>query len=405
MTTLDVLKGQLAELDRLIAEGVLRGDAARAARDSIEREVVDAVRAGVAPASAAAAPQLVAAAEAVARRPSRRLLTGATMFVLLVGVAGYAWRGDYARLAGIGAADLASPSGGAAEHAGDDAQIDAMLARLAQRLKANPDDAEGWAMLARSYTARGRFADALPAFRKVVALRPDNAQALADYADGLASAQGRSLVGEPEQLVKKALAIDPRNVKALALAGTIAFDRADFASAIASWEQALSAVDPANEFGRQLQGALADARARAGLPRVAVAAEKTRAPAASIDSGTAGVPTGLAVTGRVSIAASLRSAVSADDTVFIYARAASGSKMPLAVLRKRGADLPLDFTLDDSLAMSPAARLSSAREVIVSARVSRSGSASPQSGDLQATSAPIAVGGPALRLEIAETVR
>ena len=86
------------------------------------------------------------------------------------------------------------------------------------------------------------------------------------------------------------------------------------------------------------------------------------------------------------------------------ARPAAGSKVPLAVLRKRGADVPLDFTLDDSLAMSPAARLSSASQVVASARVSKSGSASPQRRDLKVTSAPGAVGGPALRLEIAETV-
>jgi cytochrome c-type biogenesis protein CcmH len=366
-------------------------------RAGSDRETFDAGAAG------AAASLLVAGA--AARRPSRRLLTGVTMFVLLVAASGYAWRGDYARLVEPAPTQVATTSGAAPDHAGDDAQIDAMLARLAQRLKTNPDDAEGWAMLARSYAARGRFDEAMPAFRKVVALRPDDAQALADYADGLASARGHSLAGEPEQLVKKALAIDPRNVKALALAGTIAFDRADFAGAIAYWEQALGAIDPASDFARQLQGALADARERAGLAPVAVADGKAPAlPAApAIDPGAA--PASRTVTGRVSIAASLRSVVAADDTVFIYARPASGSKMPLAVLRKRGADLPLDFTLDDSLAMSPAARLSSASEVIVSARVSKSGSASPQSGDLQVTSAPVAVGGPGLRLEIAETVR
>lgn len=401
---IDSLKHQLAQLDVLIAEGVLKGDAARAARDSIEREVVDAVRAGAAPlAPVAGSPTSVLVAEAGARRPSRLLLTGVTMFVLLVAAAGYAWRGDYARLAAPEATAGAAAPGSAPEHSGDNGQIDAMLARLAQRLKANPDDAEGWAMLARSYAARGRLDEALPAFRKVVELRPDSAQALADYADGLASAPGNSLAGEPEQLVQKALALDPRNVKALALAGTIAFDRADFAGAIAYWERAQSAVEPGNAFARQLQGALADARERAGLPPGAVAAGKERAQPAVVHPGTAAA--GRSVTGRVSVAASLRSAVAADDTVFVYARPAAGSKMPLAILRKRGADLPLDFTLDDSLAMSPAALLSSASEVIVSARVSKSGSASPQRGDLQVTSAPVAVGGPGLRLEIAETVR
>jgi len=401
-TRLDALKRQLAQLDVLIAEGVLKGDAARSARDAIEREVIDAVRADAAPPIAAPVTRLMA--ESAAPRPSRRLWAGVTLFVVVVAALGYAWRGDYAHLFGTGAADVAAAHGGAPDHA-DGAQVDAMLARLAQRLQANPDDAEGWAMLARSYAARGRYEEAMPAFRKVVELRPDNAQALADYADGLASMPGRSLTGEPEQLVNKALALDPRNVKALALAGTIAFDRSDFAGAIAYWQRALAAIEPGNEFARQLRGALADARERAGLPPAAVADEKAAAVPAAPAARPAATPTGRTVSGRVSIAASLRSSVGADDTVFIYARPAAGSKMPLAILRKRGADLPLDFLLDDSLAMSPAARLSTASEVIVSARVSKSGSASPQPGDLQVTSAPVAVGGPGLRLEIAETVR
>ena len=400
-TRIDSLKRQLAQLDLLIAEGVLKGDAARAERDSIEREVVDAVRADAAPPGAAGAAAARSVAEAAARRPSRRLLAGVATFVLLVAVAGYAWRGDYARLAEPVSTEAAATTGGAPDHAGDDGQIDAMLARLAQRLRAKPDDADGWAMLARSYAARNRFDAALPAFRKVAELRPNDAQALADYADGLASSQGGNLSGEPEKLVTRSLALDPHNVKALALAGTIAFDRADFAGAIARWQQALAAIDPGTDFARQLLGALAEARERAGLPAAAIAEAAAPKPTRQDDP----TPPGSSITGRVSLAAPLLAAVAANDTVFIYARPASGSKMPLAILRKRGADLPLDFTLDDSSAMSPAARLSSAVEVVVSARVSKSGSASPQPGDLQATSASVRVGASDLRLEISETVR
>jgi cytochrome c-type biogenesis protein CcmH len=291
-------------------------------------------------------------------------------------------------------------SAGNDDHARDD-QIDAMLARLAARLRSQPDDAQGWAMLARSYAARNRIDEAVPALRKVVELRPDDAQALADYADGLASSLGGKLAGEPELLVTRALALDPHNVKALALAGTIAFDRGDFAGAIARWEQALAGVDPATDFARQVQEALSEARERAGLPSVALGASRARGSSAQ-DEAQAAVG---AITGRVSLAAPLRSAAAADDTVFIYARSASGSKMPLAILRKRVADLPLAFTLDDSSAMSAGARLSSAGDVVVSARVSKSGSATPQPGDLQATNASVRVGTRDLQLEIAETVR
>jgi cytochrome c-type biogenesis protein CcmH len=398
-TQIESLKRHLAELDRLIADGVLTGDASRQARDALERDVVAAVLAGSAPsptldASAATAP---AAASA---RPSRRLWVGVAGSVLAIASVGYAWTGGYDRFVASRALDAPAASAGNDDHARDD-QIDAMLARLAARLRSQPDDAQGWAMLARSYAARNRIDEAVPALRKVVELRPDDAQALADYADGLASSLNGKLAGEPELLVTRALALDPHNVKALALAGTIAFDRGDFAGAIARWEQALAGVDPATDFARQVQEALSEARERAGLPSVALGASSARGSSAQ-DEAQAAVG---AITGRVSLAAPLRSAVAADDTVFIYARSASGSKMPLAILRKRVADLPLAFTLDDSSAMSAGARLSSAGDVVVSARVSKSGSATPQPGDLQATNASVRVGTRDLQLEIAETVR
>lgn len=392
------LKRQLAQLDALVAQGVLVGDAARAERDRIERAVIDAVRSGTAAVSGVG--------PAVAPRPSRALLAGLTVFVLLFGVVGYAWRGNRDGL-GVGPGDsgVAAALEGATGHAVDDAQIEAMVARLAERLKSQPDDAEGWAMLARSYTARGRFDEALPAYRRVVELRPQDAQALADYADGLASTQGRTLEGEPEKLVAQALRLDPGNAKALALAGTLAFNRSDFPGAIAHWERAANAADPAGDFARQMRGAIAEARERAGLPALAVAEGTAARPPPALTTPAAPAATGEVVTGRVSLAAALKSGVAPDDTLFIYARAASGSKMPLAILRKKAGDLPLDFTLDDSLAMSPATRLSSTRQVIVSARISKSGNAAPQPGDRRGSSPVILVGTHDLRIEIDETVK
>jgi cytochrome c-type biogenesis protein CcmH len=392
------LKRQLAQLDALVAQGVLAGDAARAQRDRIERAVIDAVRSGAA--------DVPDAGPAAAPRPSRALVASLTVLVLLFGAVGYAWRGNREGL-GVGPGDtgVAAAQDGAAGHAVDDAQIEAMVARLAERLKSQPDDAEGWSMLARSYTARGRFDDALPAYRRVVELRPQDAQALADYADGLASTQGRTLEGEPEKLVMRALQLDPANVKALALAGTIAFNRSDFPAAIAHWERAANAAEPGGEFVRQIRGAIAEARQRAGLPALAVTEPAAAPPPVASTTAAAPAATGEAITGRVSLAAALKSRVAPDDTLFIYARAASGSKMPLAILRKKAGDLPLDFRLDDSLAMSPATRLSSARQVIVSARISKSGNAAPLPGDQRGSSPVIPVGSRDLRIEIDETVQ
>jgi cytochrome c-type biogenesis protein CcmH len=393
---LDKLKRQLAQLDALVAEGVLTGDAARKSRDDLERQIVAAVLADDAEPAAESAP-----------RPSRRLLAGVAVFVLAFGLAGYAGLGNRAGWA-VGPGSTA-PDGSvdAASQAAQDAQIQAMVDKLAARLKDKPDDADGWAMLARSYTAQGRYAQALPAFKRVVELRPKDAQALADYADGLAVVNNRSLEGEPEKLVLQAVKLDPSNVKALVLAGTIAFNRSQFAPAVGYWERALKLSDPASDFTRQLQGALEEARQRGGLPAAAGSAPSASpaSPAPGARQAMAQAPAvGATVSGRVSLRPGLKSQVGADDTVFIFARAPAGSKMPLAILRKKVRDLPIEFTLDESMAMSPAASLATAQQVVVGARISKSGLAAPSPGDWQVFSAPVAVGASGLNLEIGEPV-
>ncbi len=390
--TLDKLKSQLAQLDQLIAEGTLKGEDAQRRRAELERQLL-ALVAGE-PASDTAAP-------ATAReRAPRGLLSGVLVFALAFGLIGYAIKGNREGW-GVGPGEAVADGGeGGAGHSTQMAQLETMTQRLAERLKAAPDDAEGWSMLARSYTAQGKYADALPAYKRVVELRPNDAQALADLADGLAVVNNRSLEGEPEKLIAQALKADPTNVKALSLAGTVAFNKNQFAAAADLWERAVKAADPASDFGRQLQGAVNEARQRAGLPPLAAAAEAAPpAPAAA----PAAAP-GAAVSGRVTLGTAARGKVGPDDTVFVFARAANGPRMPLAILRKQVRDLPLDFKLDDSLAMSPAARLSGAAEVVVGARISKSGNATPQPGDWQVLSSPVKPGASGLMLEIAQPV-
>lgn len=397
---IDELKRQLAQLDELFKQGVLSGDAARAKRDQLEHEVLELVLRAK-PGQAAAAAQ-----------PSARLLLGLTAFVLVFGAVGYAWRGNFEGLrTGPGEAPPAAGVQEASGHA-EDAQIEAMLKRLADKLQANPDDAQGWAMLARSYTVRGRHDEALPAYKKVMELLPKDAQALADYADGLATARQGQLSGEPEQLVQQALRLDGRNVKALSLAGTIAFDRNEFKAAADYWERALQASDPAGNTARQLQGALAEARQRAGLPPLAgpattsaAAAPAELVPAAPTPPKAGAAMAGTSISGRVDIAPALKAQLSPDDTLFVFARAPSGSRMPLAILRKKASELPLSFTLDDSLAMSPAARLSSAPQVLIGARISKSGEALPKPGDLQGLSGVVALGAHDVQVQINEQIK
>ena len=396
---LDKLKAQLAQLDQLIAEGTLKSADAKARRDELERQVLAAITGG---------PLAQAGAEPTERAP-RGLLAGVAVFVLAFGLVGYAVKGNRDGW-GVGPGEaVAAAEGEAAGHSTQAAQLEAMTQRLSERLKAAPDDAEGWSMLARSYTAQGKFAEALPAYKKVVELRPNDAQALADYADGLAVSNNRSLEGEPEKYIAQALKIDPTNVKALSLAGTVSFNKNDFIAAAGLWERALKGADPASDFTRQLQAAVNEARQSAGLPPLA-AADGTAAPAArpaaepATPSATDAGAAGATITGRVTVGAAAKAKASPDDTVFIFARAATGSRMPLAILRKKVSDLPLDFKLDDSLAMSPAARLSSSPQVVVGARISKSGNAMPSPGDLQVLSATVAVGTTGLKLEIGTRV-
>jgi cytochrome c-type biogenesis protein CcmH len=396
---LDSLKDRLAQVDKLIAEGVLTGAAAKRARDELEAQVLALVTG----AAVGSRPSPAAAAAANAPRPSRRMLLGATLFVLVFGAGGYALLADHSGWGvGPGETGEATAQGGIA-HSTEGAQIDAMIATLAARLKDKPDDPEGWAMLGRSYTARGRFAEALPAYKRAFELRPDDAQVLADYADGLAMVNNRSLDGEPEKLVMKAVKIDPTNVKALALAGTIAFNHSEYKSAIDYWERAVKSGGPESDLSRQLQGAIDEARQRAGLPPVAQAASGV-APAAG-ETRSTGAMANASVSGRLTLAAGLKGQISPDDTVFVYARAPTGSRMPLAILRKKVSDLPLDFSLDDSMSMSPTANLSSTPKVVVGARISKTGNAIASPGDFEVLSGPVAVGTRDLKLQIAEPVR
>jgi len=265
------------------------------------------------------------------------------------------------------------------------AQLEAMVDNLAARLRQNPEDAEGWVMLGRSYAVMGRMEDAVKAYAQAVERSPRDARLLADFADALAMTRGQSLQGEPEQIVRRALQIDPNNLKALALAGTAEFDRGDFAAAAATWERMLPLVPPESEDARTIQANVAEARRHAGAgPPSAVAAAPPAATAAAPPVASA------SLRGRVSIAPQLRDRVGPQDTLFIYARAANGPAMPLAILRRSAGELPLDYALDDSLAMAAGMGISSQPRIVVTARVSRSGNARPQAGDLQGASAPVA---------------
>jgi cytochrome c-type biogenesis protein CcmH len=384
--SLKALAKQSEQLAALHRSGALDDEGLARARALVEARVMETV---ASPADGAKATQPV----------PNGLIAGIVLFVGLVVVGGYATIGSPGSI-DRAPGDVASGEG-AAPHGVSSEQMDAMVDRLAQRLKADGGDANGWTILARSYVAIGRHRDAVTAFERAVALRPDDAALWADYADALAMATDRKLEGRPLELVDRALALDPDQPKALALAGTAAFDHGDYRRAAEMWER-LVRSDADGQLAQQMKPGLDEARRLAGLPPLgplaamggsaasAVPLAPTRS-AAAVPDGPA-PPGGGAIEGRVILAPELAAAASPDDTVFVYARPQDGRRMPLSILRKQVRDLPLVFVLDDSHSMSPEAKLSSARIVTVEARVSKSGSAMPQPGDLVGSASDVAVG-------------
>jgi len=407
-SNLAVLREQQALLDADLAAGRIDSAQHLAARTELEQRVLeeDAGRASTSDKAARGSHKAASSAGADASPRGTR----ATLLAAVLGLA--------VPLLAVGLyARLGNPAGllpqAAAQPPVTEADVVAMVEKLAQRMQAQPDDAKGWLMLGRSYAALQRFPDSAKAYARAVALTPNDAQLLVDYADVLA-AVAQSAAGEPTQLITRALQIEPGNLKALALAGSAAFERKDYAGAITYWTQARTAAPAGSEFAQGLDASLAEARAAAdtpgnapapvaNAPTVAVAATASPNAAASGAAGKVASPPPAAaeqLAGRITLAPALAGRAAADDTVFIYARAAEGPRMPLAIQRRKVSELPITFTLDDSMAMASEMKLSKFGSVIVEARVSKSGNAMPQAGDLRGQLGPLKPGSAGLVLVI-----
>ncbi len=263
-------------------------------------------------------------------------------------------------------------------------QVETMLPKLEQRLQAQPNDPTGWDMLGKSYMALERYSEAVKAYAKLAELQPREAQVFADYADAQAMAQGQTLTGKPSELIAQALKLDPTNGKALYLAGFAAQEAGKPKDAIAHWEKLIAQLPPDSEGAAVLRQNLAELKQQMG--------------------GQVSAPAGASVSGQVRLAATLKGKSAPQDTLFVFARAVEGPKMPLAMLRVQVKDLPVNFTLDDSMAMSPQMKLSNFPEVVIVARISKSGAAVPQPGDLEGVSAPVKLGAKNVAVEISRKI-
>lgn len=269
-----------------------------------------------------------------------------------------------------------------------------MIAALEAKLKKNPDNAEGWYMLGRSYSSLGRFGEAAQALARVAALTPDDSHVLADYADVLAMTQGKSLQGKPLELINRALKLNENDEKALNLAGAAAYQSGDFARAAGYWRRLLNILPKDSEDYRQIAEAAQDAEKSAGmsgldnLSKPAKQVRATETPARQPEAAA----TAASVSGSVTLAKDIAAKVGPTDTVFIFAQLPQGPRMPLASVKISARELPYRFKLDDSMAMTPNDKLSNHPEVVVSARISKTGEAMPHSGDLQGKAGPVRLG-------------
>ena len=270
------------------------------------------------------------------------------------------------------------------------ASVEQMVAGLAERLRNQPDDPQGWLMLARSYSVMERYVEARDAYARAHELIGDQAGLLVDYAEAIALTENNQLIGKPAELLATALGLEPEHQKGLWLAGFAARQNGDDTRAVALW--------------RQLAGQLA-----AGSDEMAMVQDmilQTGADPAG-EPAPAETPSGAmaAIEITVSLAPELASRVSGSETLFIFARAINGPPMPLAIQNRSASELPLTITLDDTMHMLPALKLSTFPTVTVGARISRSGNATPSRGDLQGLVSPVEVAvGASVNLVIKEVV-
>ena len=374
---LDVLRDQLRELEADHAQGLIDRAGFDSARKELERRAAEETK-----------PEQHANATSV-RKPWMAIVAVAVVPVLAIGL--YVLLGNPQGLnpANVTAENQQQPT---------PEQINAMVDKLAQHLKETPDDLRGWQLLTRAYIGLGRYQEAAGGYSHLVKLMPENADLLADYADAASMANNHSMQGEPEKLINRALEIDPKNVKALALSGGAAFERKDYPAAVTQWRKIMKLVPPTSDLARSVAASINEAFAQAGNMPMPAADD---APAGgAVNAAAAASQQGAQVSGVVDIDPALRTQIKDTDTVFVFARATEGPRMPLAVLRKQAKDLPISFTLDDSMSMMSAMKLSGFKQVVVGARVSKSGNPMAEAGDLEGLSATVQPGAKNLKIVI-----
>jgi len=281
---------------------------------------------------------------------------------------------------------------------GEGADIEAAIAQLAEKMKQDPDNAEGWALLGRAYKSTRRFAEARDALKRAHDLLPDDADLMVEYAETLVlSSSDHRIQGDALTLIDKAIQTNPQNQKGLWLAGIADSQAGKYAEAVKKWNTLLPLLPPGSNVADSVQEQIAQAEAlRDGKPLPAPSTQpppETSKAAAAAEAGAneaqAAATSGPRILVTVALDPRLKDKVAPGDTLFVFAKAASGPPMPLAIAKLSAAQLPASVTLTDAMSMMPNMNLSAFAQIVIGARISKSGQAIAQSGDLQALSAPL----------------
>ena len=372
MSHVSVYREQLAELERELAQGSLDQQGFDLSQQELtQRLMEDAPGAATAPAPAAPA-------------RTKLLISLLTLTIPVLAFVIYFYVGtpialDPALLAQANGEEQITPQ-----------KLETMAEQLSQRLEKEPKNAEAWVMLGRIQRALARYEQADAALQKALALER-NDDVMIERAEVLAQKNNGSFKGEAWAIINSVLKADPQNGNALLLAGSAAYSEGRFKEALVYWEKVRGLLPATSPDGPALAEAIDKARERLGLPPLspAVAGNAPASAGAMAKPESDGTER---LSGRVVLGSELEAQVSPKDTVFIYANAAEGPRMPLAIIRTTVDKLPYDFVLDDSLAMNPQMKLSQVKSVMVRARISKTGNAMPQAGDFGASVGPVTPG-------------
>ena len=262
--------------------------------------------------------------------------------------------------------------------------VEKMVAEFALKMEADPTNLKGWAMLGRSYRMLGRNEDAAKSFSRAGQLINEDPELLAEYADTLVALANGNFAGKPLQLINQALKLDPNNLLALWLSGTASFNNGDYKSAVQTWEKLAQQLPPGSEEARTIESSIAEARSKGGL-------------AGTNTNINTAVANGKGVSGKIEISAELKSKVKSGDVLMVIARQ-PGERMPVAVLRVPPTEFPMNFALTDALAMNPSAPISKLSDVSIEVRISKTGMAKAEEGDLISSVQTVKVGSNQVKL-------